>query len=297
MGNKQHPSASAVAGGDVSQQQQTEYDVTRLIHLARLLTSDPTSDNDGMVSVQSLMNLPLISCDAYAGPYVTLAESMRSVPPTYQGEDPIADITTVLSQLISCVKATRSVGTKIEDFFKGNDGGAKLRQLLLLSKTVIECLALWHGMEKAGILNDPNSEDFRSMQELCRQALTLSGTIPIGLTGVDPALIPASIRQDVIRAHEWNGQLSTVAETFSLAEGQAPVLLIFNEEALQAAMNATEQNGSLPPQVHLETSGSQDDGSTASGDIMPVTFIKRANLKPFVEKYLESGPVATAPYQ
>lgn len=262
-----------------------EYDITRLLHLARLLTSDNAFLTSDSASAETLLDLAQApSCDADSGPYVELLTAMSSDPPTYEGEDPIADITMTLRQLASCERSTeRSLLSKIGDFFTHRDGGKTLRQILLLSKVIIQCLALWFVMKQNNLL------EVESMQHFCKAAL-----VAHGVSHVEASDYPESIATMINESMNWQGDMTTVVSTFRIGkEYPAPVLLVFNEAALASVVEETEK-GSLPNQVEEEAEATQEQ--TGSDDtVVPLTFIPRTVLNKVVRDFISSGNVKPAP--
>lgn len=276
---------------------QPAYDISRVIHYSRVLTSDDvffTPDQESVAALLDLVNAP--SCDGDTGAFVDLFNALAGDTPTYAGEDPIGDITTTIRQLASCQKNTkRTILSKIGDFFTQKDGGKALRQLLLLTMTIIECLSLWYVMQENNLIQD----DLTDMQNLCKAAISAGGLDRVGIN-----TIPDSIRDQVVRAKEWNGDMTTVVATFRVGvQYPAPVLLGLNPEAFEKVRDFIDKSGKLPEQVEIDNSGqaeSENESSSSGGNManlntLPLTFVPRAELHDFVEGYLKSGPVKQAP--
>ncbi len=260
----------------------TEYDISNLLHRARLLTSDTNFLLQEGVSIDTLLNMNQAPpCDANSGAFVDLLAALRGNPTSYVGTDPIGDIMATLRQLASCQRAKSSILAKIGNFFRRLDGGKALRLELLLVTVVIDCLCLWYVMKRNNLLGS----DLSAMQNLCKQALDAHG-----FANVDEGSIPSSISMQVKKARQWNNDLSSVTETFRVGTiDPAPVLLVFNPQALNTVMQA-DQSGSLPVQVQQDTSGTYG----TEGGVVPMIFLHPEQVNPMVGQVLGSGQVKQA---
>lgn len=256
-----------------------EYDIARLIHLARLLTANPAFLYTDSASAEQLLDMTQApGCDASSGPFVDLYNSMTSDPPTYTGEDPIADILLTLRQLASCQKSVnKSIFSKFSNWITMKDGGKAIRGMLLLSKVIIECLALWYAMKQDGTLDDS------SLQQM--QLFTKAAIEKHGVTNVDESLLPSVLQNKVQDAENWDRNPQTVVSTFAVdPESPAPAMLVFNEPALEAVMQETESGRPLPTQLRA-----------GENNAVPIVMMNREKVKNFVEGYVGSGPVQEAP--
>lgn len=270
------------------------YNISRVIDYARVLTTNDAffTDQESVARLLDLVNAP--RCDGDTGTFVDLFDALAGNPPTYTGDDPIGDITTTIRQLSSCQNTKRTISSKIGDFFRQEDGGKNLRELLLHTPEIIECLSLWYVMQQNSI-----QFDLTAMQNLCKAAIAARS-----LGRVDRNIIPDIIRDQALRAQQWNGDMSTVVATFRVGDQYpAPVLLGFNPTAFSKVREFIDKSGQLPAQVEVDESGQaeSEDGSSASGGnlsnitTLPVTFLPKEDIHDFVEKYLGSGPVKQAP--
>lgn len=286
--------------GSEASSSNSDQNIGNLVHLARLLTGDPvflTQDATSLDTLLDLNNAP--DCDVtheqlQENPYFKLIGELTSNPPSYEGDDPIADITLVFRQLASCQKSTGSLLSKIGDFFTRKDGGKALKGLLMMSEVVIKCLALWYVMKTNGLLTQ-GSQDEENLQDFCKSAIDKHG-----IANADQDLIPPSIAKLLPRAESWDQNLATIQSTFSIGNtSAAPILLIFNEEALDHIMDITQKGQQLPPQVARDDTSSEDESSDEEGDggkneSFPMVFVPRARLTAVAKDYLRSGPVKEA---
>lgn len=271
-----------------------EYDLTRLLVLARLLTSYPGFRIVDMNAIRQMIDLPTApSCESGEGPYVTLLNQLSSM--TYPGDNPINDLVMTLRQLASCQASTqRGLFKHISDFFMSRDGGAALRGLLLLSKVIIEILSLWYVMKLAGMIGDSGSVSFQEMQAFSQSALTTHD-----LSMVEIATVPSAIRDLVQTAQsQWDDDDTTIVATFSLSDDfPQPVLLPFVPEALSLAMQDLETKGDLPEQ---QSQDSEPDGSRISpGQVLSDEDRSNivqgtAQIRAFISALLGSGAVKPA---
>lgn len=289
----QQTSDTSSQSGEPSEQSPSEaadsgLTVGYLLHLARVLTSDArflnqeTSSED-LLGIQSGPTCDESSADLQKNPYFELINSLTSDPPTYTGENPIQDIVNTISQLQSCEQSNSTLLSKIGDFFMRRDAGKTLKGLLLSADVVIKCLSLWYVMQQNGLLDSPNSLVYRSLQQFCQDAIGQAHSI----VGVDE--IPPTVSKLLPTVQEWDGRLETVQATFQVGSiYPAPVLLIFNPEALEQVMEATANGGQLPEQVPL------DNGTSVDADSLPMIFLPRTQVSQVARDYLASGRVKPA---
>lgn len=279
--------ATPISTDPASEQTSPDYDTTRLLHMAYLLTGDASLMTNSTESTAALLGAsPIPSCDTKVGPFLDLMGALGGAdgtPPSYAGTDPIGDIILILRQLASCQKG-ESGWHKFTDFLTRADGGRTIRSSLLLAPVAIKCLALWYGLKSSGMLNVAEMQNFSAAVFKAQ-----------GLGAVDPSQVPASLLVPLRTAMTWTGDLSTVVPNFAITPGSAPVLLVFNDRALGIVMQYTETNGYLPPQgTQVDPAVQQGAESASVVDTVPMIFVPRPELRQYVSQYLQSGPVQPA---
>lgn len=292
-------SIQAAEADPVAAEASPDYDLTRLLILARLLTSDPEFLATDAASVETLLNLPQApSCDADSGPYVDLLAALKppgGAPPTYVGANPVDDITMTLRQLAMCQRSTtQTLIGHVADIFMHRDGGKTLRELLLFSKIVIELLCLWKVLRDNELLGD----DVEFLQAFGESALQNQG-----ISKGDVTVLPDEFRTMITQAQAWDNDMTSLVATFSVGTiNPAPVLLPFLPTALEAAMQAMESSGKLTRQQGAAgaTQGnvdgsSGDDEPSPDSVIKGPTFLAANQLRQFVAGYVASGAVKPQP--
>lgn len=266
-----------------------DYDVAGLLHMARLLTSNSTFLITDAASTETLLNLDrgprcdVSQAELNNNDFFNLTQKLSGQPPTYAGEDPIGNIVMTVRQLASCQRQHGSILNKIGDFFLRRDDGKALRRLLMSTKSVVQALALWYAVQQNGI-----QVDQAAMQALCRMAIASPDNSGFGTISEDS--IPEQMRDAVAQARQWDGNMATVVATFRLGtRNPAPVLLIFNSEALDTVAQATGAAGNLPQQVELSASSS--GGGDAPSGSTPVAFMDNQTMAALIRNYVGSGAV------
>jgi hypothetical protein len=255
-----------------------DFDLGLLLRLARLLTSDNAFMTSDTVSTETLLDLANApNCENADGPFIVLFNSMYNDPPTYQGQDPIADIMTTLQQLGSCQQNT---GLALH-FNKRK----ALRQLLLLSVTVVQCLCLWYVLQRSNLIGQPGGVQVGELQNFCRMALMAKK-----VSAVDPQYYPPAITDMLAKTQNWDGNMQTVLATFRVGTiYAAPILLIFRPDTLAEIL--TMPNG-LPMQIDPEV---KVTSPTEDTQIIPMVLLNQNQVNGFVSNLVKSGTVKTMP--
>lgn len=269
-----------------------EYSIGRLLLLAHLLTGNQTFLVKDENEIRILLNLlpgTELRCrddDRRGIPYVDLLKRLRPADgisePEYGGEDPVQDIITVLRQLAACQQDVNpGFGSRIIQLFTGDDvtSSSALRELLLLSKVVIELLSLWLVLKDNGVLNE---DQYHGLRKFGVSALERRGiaNADLSVLGEDELVVKIN------RAQQWNGDFSSIYATFSVGDiNPSPVLLPFAPRALDSVMQMlVVRGGILPPQI------SQSEGRALKRN----PFEAAKTLREFIEGYISSGAVKPA---